>query len=442
MGRLRDTDDEDEYLEVEEEECRSPVVVCLSPEPIRKITTVSRVHPVNTVEDIIESARHFSPLTDPQEIKRLCCEKVPTWKIFQVDPSMLEAEQIVAGLTNQLFQVSLLQRTSPQSNSPQPTAGSKAVESRKGMEGLVPVKVLFRVYGTAVGDLYDPEREFAIFRLLSEVEAAPKLFASFPGGRIEEFIKGHSLKKNEMDNPSVLCAVATVLARFHRLAERLPRVAEFNDESCHYEPTSTEALMIQRMKSMSDSDSADWKKRFTDLPLDAMTKEIPDLLRILQEDDDHLILQPAFCHNDVQENNILVSGTRIRLIDFEYSSYNYPAFDIANFFAEMRMDYCVDQHPYFTHDVDPANFPDEELIRLFGSVYMSARCRATILPSHHSLDRFVSIVKKFVLSSHLLWSFWSIIRFSQANTSGSFDFKAYALSRWQAYLLWKKHISV
>ena len=47
----------------------------------------------------------------------------------------------------------------------------------------------------------------------------------------------------------------------------------------------------------------------------------------------------VFCHNDIQEGNILLlsepkSTDSLMLVDFEYSSYNYRGFDIGNHFCE------------------------------------------------------------------------------------------------------------
>jgi thiamine kinase-like enzyme len=58
----------------------------------------------------------------------------------------------------------------------------------------------------------------------------------------------------------------------------------------------------------------------------------------------------CFSHNDLLANNILVQENRVVFIDYEYSSYNYQAFDIANFFNESYYDYNVDVDPYFTKD--------------------------------------------------------------------------------------------
>jgi choline/ethanolamine kinase len=71
----------------------------------------------------------------------------------------------------------------------------------------------------------------------------------------------------------------------------------------------------------------------------------------------------------MQEGNILLCcgnmtdkealmDPRLVLIDFEYCSYNYRGFDIANHFLEWTYDYTNGAHPYFT--VNENNYPRRE----------------------------------------------------------------------------------
>ena len=47
-------------------------------------------------------------------------------------------------------------------------------------------------------------------------------------------------------------------------------------------------------------------------------------------------------HNDLLANNILISESideKIHFIDYEYASYNYRTYDIADYFTETKEDY-------------------------------------------------------------------------------------------------------
>lgn len=60
----------------------------------------------------------------------------------------------------------------------------------------------------------------------------------------------------------------------------------------------------------------------------------------------------VFSHNDMQEGNILIrqnsAKTELVVIDFEYCSYNYRGFDVANHFCEWQYDYTNKNYPFFS----------------------------------------------------------------------------------------------
>ncbi|KAM7537736.1 hypothetical protein Aperf_G00000070888 [Anoplocephala perfoliata] len=83
-----------------------------------------------------------------------------------------------------------------------------------------------------------------------------------------------------------------------------------------------------------------------------------------------------FCHNDVQENNLLLykdsSKTgryRILPIDYEYSSYNFRGFDVGNFFNEWTYDNCYPQAPGFAYY--PHAYPSREEQLAFWRKYLA-----------------------------------------------------------------------
>jgi len=63
----------------------------------------------------------------------------------------------------------------------------------------------------------------------------------------------------------------------------------------------------------------------------------------------------VFSHNDLQEGNILIRphyetlDEKLALIDFEYCSYNYRGFDLANHFCEWSFNYNVEASPNFAY---------------------------------------------------------------------------------------------
>ncbi len=78
----------------------------------------------------------------------------------------------------------------------------------------------------------------------------------------------------------------------------------------------------------------------------------------------------VFSHNDLQEGNILIRPVyetpeeKLILIDFEYCSYNYRGFDLANHFCEWSFNNNVEIYPNFTYE--PSDLPsDEERVKSF-----------------------------------------------------------------------------
>lgn len=131
-----------------------------------------------------------------------------------------------------------------------------------------------------------------------------------------------------------------------------------------------------------------------------------------------------FCHNDLQEGNILLPSDEniskmlnsnkaqqfedhIVFIDFEFCAYNYRGFDIGNHFCERMFDYSNQDWPhYYTY---PDQYPDEEQKRRFIIEYLS---QAKELNSSDKVDSVEQVVKEadfYALASHLIWTLWSII---------------------------------
>lgn len=59
----------------------------------------------------------------------------------------------------------------------------------------------------------------------------------------------------------------------------------------------------------------------------------------------------VFSHNDLHQLNIFMTpkgDQEIVLIDYEYCSYNYPTYDIANHLNESSINYKHAEQPYYS----------------------------------------------------------------------------------------------
>lgn len=87
--------------------------------------------------------------------------------------------------------------------------------------------------------------------------------------------------------------------------------------------------------------------------------------------------------------------------DFEYCSYNYRAFDIANHFLEWTYDYTESNEPFFK--ATPEAYPNEMQRLNFVKTYLNE------MGSTENPHAVLKEVKVFTLASHFFWGLWSIV---------------------------------
>lgn len=88
-------------------------------------------------------------------------------------------------------------------------------------------------------------------------------------------------------------------------------------------------------------------------------------------------------------------------IDFEYCSYNYRGFDIANHLLEWTYDYTAPEAPYYSEQA--ANYPTESQRLHFIENYLSETGSA------QSAQSLLAEIRTYSLASHLFWGLWSIV---------------------------------
>lgn len=374
---------------------------------------------VRDAESAPEEVLCFSEFSDPETIRDICYKNVPGWSALKHEDIIVD--QLLEGLSNQLFKCHVEE------------------SAMKKQTGVVPC-VLFRIYGKDVSSLYDSEVEFKVFQTLASYQIAPRMFAHGDGWRIEEWHFSVPLPTSKMRNPSIFSQVASQIGRFHKLSARhdFPR-----------EILSQEAASIQRIRSWSDNAEKasvsltdnESTRRLKDMGLEEVIEEREWLASFILADDPKVRgagLDRVFSHNDVQENNILQTHYGLRFIDFEYSSMDYQAYDIANYFCECTLDYCFTRYPFYKQNL--ADYPMDWERRLFCAIYLSEYLETSVRPEDVAVDALLERVERFALVSHYLWAVWSVIRARQAPTFNEFDFLHYAGARWDTYKREKRRI--
>lgn len=132
-----------------------------------------------------------------------------------------------------------------------------------------------------------------------------------------------------------------------------------------------------------------------------------------------LAIPKVVSHNDFQQLNLLIdSSGKWYIIDFEYSSLNYPFYDIANYFAECSFNNI--ELKYY-----PELYPSKESRYLFYSYYFNLSLNLS-LNNNENFEQIDELVKEFSKLVDYTWFIWSVIKY---HDSKSTDYLKYGLIR-------------
>jgi thiamine kinase-like enzyme len=201
-----------------------------------------------------------------------------------------------------------------------------------------PPAVLYRGLEGKENAILDFASERDVFLLLDEHQIAARCLHYDETHRIEEFYEGRTLTPADLTDSDVLKGIAEELYRFHRLQpDVIPERSFF--ELLHDKWGRLGRSVLEEQRHMFPPDEQ------------MMCEE---LLEILSDETAMKVQQclPAspivFCHNDTYHGNVmLLDNGDIKLLDFEFSCLNHPAFDFANLFAETVMKHGQPEAPYF-----------------------------------------------------------------------------------------------
>uniref|UniRef100_A0A8C8SHX2 Ethanolamine kinase n=1 Tax=Pelusios castaneus TaxID=367368 RepID=A0A8C8SHX2_9SAUR len=302
-----------------------------------------------------------------------------------------------------------------------------------------PRQVLLRVYGAILqvrqqcaGSLSRQGvdslvLESVMFAILAERALGPRLYGVFPQGRLEQYIPSRRLQTEDLRDPDISREIAMKMSRFHGM------VMPFNKEPKWL--FGTMERYLKQIAELTFPQEAQLKK-FNQLRAYDLQKEMRSLRELLESTPSPVV----FCHNDVQEGNILLLAGReslptdkLMLIDFEYSSYNYRGFDIGNHFCEWAYDYTHATWPFYQASLE--NYPTRQQQLHFIRHYLwedSGRRGDTTHEEQARIEEeMLTEISRFALASHFFWGLWSIL---QAKISTiEFGYLDYALCRFEAY---------
>jgi thiamine kinase-like enzyme len=220
------------------------------------------------------------------------------------------------------------------------------------------------------------ENEYFNTNAAAQVGAGPKVLYYFPEHQVMilEFLQGRTMSKEALNAPGMPTRVAGAIKRLHSAPRFLTdfnmfRLTEYYLKIC--------------------------RERDIRIP-DGYNERMPLVGKIEQAMNVHPL--PAVpCNNDLLAENYMDDGRDLRIIDYEYSGNNDPAFELGNTCQELQYD-------------------DDQIEEVCAAYFGKA-----------SADK-IARMKLNMIMSDVGWGLWAAI---QANISKiEFDFWGWAVERW------------
>ncbi|XP_037371089.1 choline/ethanolamine kinase [Talpa occidentalis] len=360
--------------------------------------------------DAAPNRRRFSAL--PRDAERRAsqwCREYLGGAWRRVPPEELRVQPVSGGLSNLLFRCSLPDHL--------PSVGEE------------PREVLLRLYGAILQGVDSLVLESVMFAILAERSLGPQLYGVFPEGRLEQYLPSRPLRTQELREPVLSAAIATKMAQFHGMEMPFAK-----------EPRWLFGTMERYLKQIQD------------LPLTCLpqlnlleTCSLKDEMGSLRELLSATPSPVVFCHNDIQEGNILLlseptTADSLMLVDFEYSSYNYRGFDIGNHFCEWVYNYTHEEWPHYI--AQPADYPTRDQQLHFIRHYLAEIKKGETISQEEQTkleEDLLVEVNRYALASHFFWGLWSILQASMSTIE--FGYLEYAQSRFQSYFQQKRQLA-
>ncbi|KAM8715476.1 hypothetical protein ACLKA7_002517 [Drosophila subpalustris] len=165
-----------------------------------------------------------------------------------------------------------------------------------------PREVLLRIYGQTHGDhaLESMITESVVFTLLSERNFGPKLHGIFPGGRIEQYIPARSLATTELGDARISMKIAEKMGEIHSLNIPMSKEPDWIWNCMDRWLASVDSIVKGKIESKPNSTVLQ-KQRELMRTIDYV-QEIAWLRSVIEA----RAYPVVFCHNDLQEGNILL----------------------------------------------------------------------------------------------------------------------------------------
>ncbi|KAJ1966512.1 hypothetical protein GGI12_000010 [Dipsacomyces acuminosporus] len=267
------------------------------------------------------------------------------------------------------------------------------------------VTVLIRAYGMNTEVIIDRDQELINMAGLMHLGMCPPVHARFSNGLVYGFIPGNVLKPEELGSDRLSPLIARKLAEWNQIL--LP-----GDHSPQLFPVIHRWLGDVPQNYEDKDANARFHKYFSH---EALRKELEQLENALVKLESPVV----FAHNDLLSGNVILSDTqdKVSFIDYEYATYNYRGFDIANHFNE-----------YAGFECDYSRYPTKEFQLAWFKTYLEHINQDA---SPEVLKSMYNEVNLFQLASHYYWGVWALVQASISDID--FDYMDYAKLRFDQY---------
>uniref|UniRef100_A0A0E0IKA2 ethanolamine kinase n=1 Tax=Oryza nivara TaxID=4536 RepID=A0A0E0IKA2_ORYNI len=289
----------------------------------------------------------------------ICKELVRGWS--SLDSSRFSIETVSGGITNMLLKVS--------------------AEDGKGNKSSVTV----RLYGPNTDLVIDRKRELQAIPHLSAAGFGAQLLGTFENGMVQSFIYARTLTPSDMKEPRIAAEIAKEIRRFHQVDIPGSKEPQLWDD----------IFKFMKKASILEFEDKEKQKRYETISFRKIQDEVKEL-----KDLSDLLHAPLY------------------FIDFEYGSYSYRGYDIANHFNE-----------YAGYDCDYSLYPDKNSQYHFFRNYLQPDRPSEV--QLQDLDALYVETNTYRLASHIYWALWALI---QAKVSPiDFDYLGYFFLRYDEY---------
>lgn len=271
-------------------------------------------------------------------------------------------------------------------------------EEKDSPNNAEPIEILFRIFRSRDNtEYYKVEAEATVFALLSERNIGPKLYGIFIKGRLEEYLHGNGLTRDELKDPNISAAIAKQLAKFHSL-----------------QPPIKKGITIY--KNMKRRLSEKLNERSPEASKFISSYNLIDELQWLKNTLKSMKLPSVFSHNNFKTTNIRIRNDerfpvedRIIFLEFSHSTYNYRAYDIAEYFFQWTIDFSKN------FQIKQENYPSLEQQKLFIRSYLASSC-SKVDNSFNTEDHLLKEVNALRMAPHLIYCSRIVENFSKGNS--------------------------